>query len=262
MQAWSLARKIRVTQTRIMEWYYKFDGKVYVSFSGGKDSTVLLDLARRAFPDIKAVYIDTGLEYPELREFVKTVDNVTWLKPEMNFKQVIKEYGYPLISKNVSKNIYYYRRNPEPNGWAAQRFDDNSNYIKKYGKEFSCSKWKPLRDSDIPISDMCCQIMKKRPAKKFEKEYGLHPIIATMACESRQRKTAWLKNGCNAFDSKRPTSQPMSFWTEQDVLEYLSVTNIPYTSVYGEIRQDKNGKYYTTKCDRTGCVFCAYGLPS
>ena len=106
MQAWSLQRKIQVTQTRIIEWYQKNAGKVYVSFSGGKDSTVLLDLARRIYPDIPAVFIDTGLEYPELREFVKTIPNVTWLKPEMNFRKVIETYGYPLISKEVSQKIY------------------------------------------------------------------------------------------------------------------------------------------------------------
>lgn len=61
MQGWSLERKIRVTQTRIMEWYMRYDGQVFISFSGGKDSTVLLDLARRVYPDIPAVYVDTGL---------------------------------------------------------------------------------------------------------------------------------------------------------------------------------------------------------
>ena len=71
MQAWPLERKIRVTQAKIIEWYHHYGGKVAVSFSGGKDSTVLLDLARRAFPDIPAVFVDTGLEYPEIREFVK-----------------------------------------------------------------------------------------------------------------------------------------------------------------------------------------------
>lgn len=105
MQSWSLERKIQVTQTRLIEWYQKFGGKVYVSFSGGKDSTVLLHIARQLYPDIEAVFVDTGLEYPEIRDFVKTVDNVTWLRPEMNFKKVIETYGYPLISKDVAKQI-------------------------------------------------------------------------------------------------------------------------------------------------------------
>ena len=81
MQAWSLERKIQVTQTRLIEWYQKFQGKVYVSFSGGEDSTVLLHIARQLYPDIEAVFVDTGLEYPEIREFVKSFDNVTWLGP-------------------------------------------------------------------------------------------------------------------------------------------------------------------------------------
>lgn len=101
--------------------------------------------------------------------------------------------------------------------------------------------------------------MKKKPAKDFEKETGLKPIIATMACESSLRKSKWIENGCNAFDGKRPTSRPMSFWTEQDVLEYIKRFNIPIAPVYGEIKKRENGELYTTKCDRTGCVFCAYG---
>ena len=107
MQAWSLERKIQVTQTRLIEWYQKFKGKVYVSFSGGKDSTVLLHIARQLYPDIEAVFVDTGLEYPEIREFVKSFDNVTWLRPEMNFREVVTRYGYPLISKNISHMVDY-----------------------------------------------------------------------------------------------------------------------------------------------------------
>ena len=81
MQAWSLDRKIQVAQTRIIEFVEHYSGKAYVSFSGGKDSTVLLDLARRAYPNITAIFIDTGLEYPEIRDFVKTKENITWIKP-------------------------------------------------------------------------------------------------------------------------------------------------------------------------------------
>lgn len=106
---------------------------------------------------------------------------------------------------------------------------------------------------------MCCEIMKKRPAKKYEKQSGNKPIVGTMASESQNRRTSWLRHGCNSFDSVRPISQPMSFWTEQDVLEYISLTGISYAPVYGEIIKDKFGKYHTTKCDRTGCVFCGFG---
>ena len=105
LQALPLERKIGFTAARIIEWYNHYNGKVYVSFSGGKDSTVLLHIARTLFPDIKAVFIDTGLEYPEIRNFVKTFDNVDWIKPKMVFTEVIKKYGYPVISKDVANKV-------------------------------------------------------------------------------------------------------------------------------------------------------------
>lgn len=103
MQSLPLDIKIRMTERRIREWVAEFgiDG-VYVSFSGGKDSTVLLDICRKLYPEIKAVFCDTGLEYPEIREFVRGYSNVDWLKPDLTFKQVIEKYGYPFISKEVA----------------------------------------------------------------------------------------------------------------------------------------------------------------
>ena len=253
MQSWPLERKIQVTQTRIIEWYQRNNGKVYVSFSGGKDSTVLLDLVRRIYPDVPAVFIDTGLEYPELREFVKTVNNVTWIKPEMNFRKVIETYGYPIISKNIAGFISSAKRNPDCIRAKYIRGEIPNTIFGGNGR------WAFLIDAPFEISDRCCYVMKKDTAHKYEKQTGEKPIIATMACESQMRKMSWLKNGCNAFDAINPVSTPMSFWTEQDVLRYIKESNIPYASVYGDIKQDKNGKYYTTGCDRTGCVFCGFG---
>ena len=262
MQSWSLERKIQVTQTRIIEWYQRNNGKVYVSFSGGKDSTVLLDLVRRIYPDVPAVFIDTGLEYPELREFVKMIPNVTWLKPEMNFRKVIETYGYPIISKEVSKRVHWGKRYLEEGKvgyWAYQSLTQP--VFTKDGKRspYDKHKYGYLLDAPFKASDNCCKIMKKDTAHKYGKQTGRKPIIATMAYESQMRKMAWLKNGCNSFDATNPASTPMSFWTEQDVLRYIKESNIPYASVYGDIEQDKNGKYYTTGCNRTGCVFCGFG---
>lgn len=259
MQAWPLERKIRVTQTRLIEWYQHYDGKVYVSFSGGKDSTVLLDMARRIYPDIEAVFIDTGLEYPEIREFVKTFDNVAWLKPEMNFRQVIEKYGYPIGSKQSAQIIEEFRAG---NPWGRQRADPT--YPGHVESRFSLTKrwikWVNNPDnSQIKVSAKCCNVMKKKTVKAYEKATKKHPILGTMAEESALRRQAWLVNGCNAFEAKHPQSSPMSFWTEQDVLLYLKRFNIPYASVYGEIVEDDNGKLHTTGCARTGCVFCAFG---
>ena len=109
LQNYPLELKVEKTKLRIKEWYEHYNGEVYVSFSGGKDSTVLLDIVRSMYPDIEAVFINTGLEYPEIYKFVKTFKSVTILKPEMNFKQVINTYGYPVISKENSQYIYEIR---------------------------------------------------------------------------------------------------------------------------------------------------------
>lgn len=258
MQSWDLNKKVMVTQTRIIEWYQKNHGKVYVSFSGGKDSTVCLDIARKLYPDIPGVFIDTGLEYPEIREFVKTVPNIEWIRPEMNFREVIKTYGYPIISKEVSEKIYSARKYPDSE--LAKRFEDGNEHDKKYGSRFSIVRWRYLKDSNIPISSKCCDIMKKHPAHDYEKATGNKPIVATMACESVLRKTDWLQNGCNLFNKTRPISKPMSIWIEQDVLRYIKDNNLTYCPIYGEILKDKNDKLYTSGCKRTGCMFCMYGV--
>ena len=90
MQAWPLEQKIQVTQAKIREWYEHYGGKVFVSFSGGKDSTILLDLVRDLYPDVPAAYADTGLEYPEIQDFVRSVPNVEWLQPVIPFTQIIE----------------------------------------------------------------------------------------------------------------------------------------------------------------------------
>lgn len=108
-QSLGLDAKVRMTKQRIKEWYEYWDGEVFVSFSGGKDSTVLLHLARQMYPDVKAVFSDTGLELPEIRKFAFATDNVEAIRPNMRFVDVIAEYGYPLISKEVAGAIYYAR---------------------------------------------------------------------------------------------------------------------------------------------------------
>ena len=209
------------------------------------------------------MFVDTGLEYPEIRKFVKTFENITILRPEKRFDQVIKEYGFPIISKEVSEFVFNARKciKSEFTKYLTHYNKLTGQYLDKNGKKspYCCSKWKFLLDAPFKISNKCCNIMKKKPAHQYYKQTGKKPIIATMAVESRLRTQQYLKQGCNGFKNKIPTSTPMAFWTEQDVLQYLYENKIPYASVYGEIKIDENGKYYTTRCKRTGCMFCGYG---
>jgi len=278
LQSLPLEQKIQVTQTRLIEWYNHFDGKIYISFSGGKDSTVLADIAARLYASgslknseenpLTLVFINTGLEYPEIQKFVKKFSD--WLKntyhipvcleilhPEMSFVDVIKKYGYPVISKEVSERIYSARRGGI---WAINQLNGlncSGDEENKYAHRFL--KYKYLFDAPFDIAKQCCNIMKKKPAHQYNRKSGKKPVIATMTEESKLRENGWRKNGCNAFQATDQHSNPMSFWTEQDVLNYLKRTGVPYASVYGEIIE-KNGKLVTTKCNRTGCMFCMFGV--
>lgn len=270
------------------EWIRSvFHGQVFVAFSGGKDSTVLKHIVDSMYDDVPASFVNTGLEYPEIQKFVREVKAGTYdcfnsdveiVRPEIQFREVIEKYGYPVISKEVSKNVYYARRSGE----------NNSCYKKLFGlyeyngeKSMYCNeKYSYLYNAPFEISDKCCYVMKKKPSKQFCKKTGRKRMIGTMANESMLRKTSWMKNGCNAFDAKDPSSQPLSFWTRQDILQYIKKYNVPYCPVYGDIVIDESaddvlegqinifdelgdyetaGKLKTTGCNRTGCIFCMFG---
>lgn len=252
----SLDDKIKRTKELILEWYLQYEGKVYVSYSGGKDSSVLLHIARsiKACKDIQAVFCDTGLEYPEVRQHVKSTDNVVWLKPNMTFKDVIEKYGYPVVSKEQSRFIYDMKTSK------SEKLKQTRLNGGKNGSTGRLSlKWRPLINSDFKISDKCCAVMKKRPFHAFDKKTGMKPILGVMAGESRLRMQAFLRGNCNAFSDKSPKSRPMLFWTEQDVLGYIKRFDLTIPTVYGDIVEE-NGYLKTTGCNRTGCMFCMYGL--
>lgn len=241
LQALPLDIKIEKSKLRIQEWYEHWRGQVYVSFSGGKDSTVLLNLVRSLYPDVPAVFVNTGLEYPEIIKFVRQTENVTWIKPKMRFKDVIEKYGYPVVSKEQSNFLDEYN-NTKSEKLRSIRLNGN-----KYGRGKISDKWFFLTDAPFKISDKCCDYIKKQPAYKYEKETKRKPYLGSMVSESSMREQKWIRFGCNAFGTNRPTSEPLSFWNEQNIWEYIKLNNIPYSSIY-------NMGY-----ERTGCMFCAFG---
>lgn len=227
LQALPLDIKIQKTRLRIREWVDEFgkDG-AYVSFSGGKDSTVLLDIVRKDYPDMPAVFVNTGLEYPSVRQFALSKDNVTELRPTMNFRDVVAKYGYPIIGKEVSNVVDEVRRLKDGRTKTIRMMRLNGELLDHDGNKsrFNCEAYKFLLDAPFNISDRCCDIMKKKPFKLHEKINKKVPIIAQMAEESRKREQGWIRSGCNGFDLKRPQSNPMAFWTEQDILTYIHTT--------------------------------------
>jgi 3'-phosphoadenosine 5'-phosphosulfate sulfotransferase (PAPS reductase)/FAD synthetase len=195
-QGWTLEQKIDHAAGVVSSFSTRTHGNIFASFSGGKDSTVMLDIIRR-FVDknVPAVFCNTGNEYPEVVKFVRQTDNVTVIRPNITIKQIIEKYGFPLISKEQSQ---YIRQAKHTNSETLRniRMFGSINGIGKIAE-----KWKPLINAPFDVSEKCCHFLKKKPFDKFRKETGLFPIIGTMASESRLRFQKWLKHGCNSFET-------------------------------------------------------------
>ena len=329
MQSLPLSAKIQMTARRITEWVDRFGEEgVYVSFSGGKDSTVLVDIVRNVckYKDIPLVFVDVPTQYPELKKFAQTFQNLIVLKPKISFSQVCEKYGFPIFSKEISECIadsrkyikilthrqtdrqtgipFAYRiadligidrrTDKENKAFADLKMGNIPSEILKapirvkqlfgvkceqFGRMYDRSKYLFMLNAPFEVSGQCCNVMKKQPAHQYNKDTGRVPITAQMASESKLRTSQWLQNGCNGFDLKIPTSNPMSFWTEQDVLLYIKENRLPICSVYGNVITDdeETGQttladfmdmeefelgrpiLHTTGCDRTGCVLCGFG---
>lgn len=273
LRALPLEVKIQKSKQRIREWLEREDS--YVAFSGGKDSTVLAHLVHQVYPNVPLVFSNTGLEYQAIQSFARKM-GAEFIRPEMRFDEVISTYGYPIISKEVAEAIYYARRIRDGAGktperkrtelqgdrqWKDWRRACLCNATQQLGEKslFNKEKWLPAaRDLPFNISHYCCQKMKKSPMQKYARQTGRSPIIGTLTEESRIRKQAWIRHGCNAFDGSHKQSTPLAFWTNQDILQYIKTYGIEICNVYGDVVED-GCNLKCSGCQRTGCVFCGFG---
>jgi 3'-phosphoadenosine 5'-phosphosulfate sulfotransferase (PAPS reductase)/FAD synthetase len=246
-QRWSLHQKIDHS-VGVIEAFIAQTGKVpFVSYSGGKDSTVLLDLARRYVDrDMKAVFCNTGNEYPEIVRFVRGTENVTIIHPEYTIRKVLEKHGFPLISKEQAQGIRQAKTTrsekllnirlhgtDKGRGWTSGKIAD---------------RWQYLIAEPFMISEKCCDCLKKRPLAKYVQQTGEVSIIGTMAGESRLRTQQYIRRGgCNSFAETSAASYPLSIWTDEDIWNYIRMFGIPYCELY-----DKGHA-------RTGCMVCGFG---
>lgn len=236
--------KIGLSKTTIQRWYEYWNGNVYVSFSGGKDSTVLLNLVRQIYPDVPAVFCNTGTELPEIVDFVSTFNNVVVTRPTKSFGKIIHEYGYPVVSKEVSQGIHEVRNTKSDKLRYKRLFGADNKY--KSGK--IPEKWKFLIDAPFKISSRCCYYLKKKPADQYGKGNSRYPFIGIMTEDSPLRRQTYMRHSCNAYDTKRPRSTPIAFWTTSDIWNYIHENGVPYCSIYD------------MGWENTGCAFCLFGV--
>lgn len=262
MVSWSLDKKIEHAKKRITEFYEAMDGKVYVSFSGGKDSTVLRHIVTSLYSSIPSVFVNTTNESIEILNFVKNTKNVITIFPKMSFNKTVEKYGFPLVSKKVARAITDLRENKPTTANIRNLYLTGYNRKGVFVPTYKLAKkWYPLfEEAEFNITNKCCDILKKEPAHRFQKETGLFPFVGTMAYEGTARKMDWIKNGCNLFNEEKKTfkSRPISIWTEQDVWDYIKLYDVPYAKIYDDILDDK-GDVIIQGEKRTGCAYCAFG---
>lgn len=246
LQALPLDEKIAIAQKAIREFVEHFgvDG-IYISFSGGKDSTVLIHLCRQLYPDLVGLYSDTGLEFPEIRDFVQTLDNITIVTPKMHHREMLKKCGYPVVSKEQAEWIYRIRSGTSSG--AIQKAFYGLNLDGTPTRFKLSEQWKYLLNAPFNIGSGCCKEMKLKPIAEYVKKTGRVPIMGTTASESALRAQKFMQYGFYNLEGKKAQCTPMSIWTDDDVWEYIRRFNLPYC------------KIYDMGYDRTGCVFCMFG---
>lgn len=224
----------------------------YLSFSGGKDSTILHYLIDMALPNnrIPRVFINTGIEYNDIVKFVKDLaekDNrFVILKPTKPIKQVLEKYGYPFKSKEHSLYVSVYQ-NKGTESKTIQRYLNPSEKRKSFGCPLNL-KYQFEKDFNIKISNQCCYKLKKEPVNKWAKQNNKSITITGMRkVEGGTRKNL----GCIITkNGKAIKFHPLAVVDDEWENEFIKRNNIQLCKLY----------YPPFNFDRTGCKGCPFAL--
>lgn len=268
--------KIQFAIGKAQEFYDMMDGKVFCSVGGLDSITLLLFLRKYVDQGIPGVSI-SSLEDKTVQAVHKQLKNMVFLKPYKSKVQVIREHGYPVISKEKAGKIQMLQRPTEKN--ATVRHAIMTGETGAYGGYRKGTKMKlPLKwlklfagpendkygtnyqTAPFKVSPDCCYYMKEKPADDWAKENGLKPYMGLMASEGGQREKALIKNGCNYYGKTVTRSCPFAIFQRQDILQLAIDLNVPVPEIYGEIIGDSEGNLRTTKAQRTGCTMCGFGI--
>jgi hypothetical protein len=279
MQKQSLPYEAKVihAQLRAREFYDHMDANVYCSVGGLDSITLLLFLRKYVSKDIPGVSV-SSLEDRSIQRIHRQLDNMILLKPYKSKVQVIKEFGYPVISKMKARKIEHIQKpdNPKQTYIHALFTGDMGEQGKfKHSKEIKLpDKWLKLfgglynshrpdlscQIAPFKVSDRCCHWMKEKPINDFAKKNNLVPYMGLMASEGGQRRLGLRKNGCNYYGKTVTRSCPFAIFNRQDLLQLALDLNVPVPAIYGEIVRDEDGTLRTTKAQRTGCTMCGFGI--
>lgn len=227
---------------------YDLEHNSYLSFSGGKDSTLLSVLFDLALPGntIPRVYIDTGIEYNDIRKFVydmaKNDIRLQIIKPSVPIRKMLEDKGYPFKSKEHSEKVGEYQK-----GSRAKSIMEYKN-----GGSFKCPKklmCQYEKDYPLKLSSECCNEMKKKPVRKWQKSSHRNIAITGM-----RREEGGQRNNLNCIlkdrDGKMIKFHPLAPISEEWEEWFIEKHNIKLCKLY----------YEPFNFKRTGCKGCPYSL--
>lgn len=246
--------KLQRTERKIWDFMSGVNGQAYIAYSGGLDSRVMLAIVREmgiSRERVPAVFVNTGLEYPEVLEVALRHADVV-LRPKITFGKLVKKIGYPVASKKISQYVSEVQSALRKGHNESATVKLRLTGIKSNGETTRLGeipdKWKSLCQADFKVSDKCCKHLKHKPIEGYSESSGRYPLIGLRISDGMQRERTFTERGsCNAFGDS-PSSWPLAIWTDKDIWWYIRKYNIDYPTVYdhGETA--------------TGCYACMFGI--
>jgi 3'-phosphoadenosine 5'-phosphosulfate sulfotransferase (PAPS reductase)/FAD synthetase len=266
--------KVRHAEIRAREFYDALDGRVHVSV-GGLDSITLLLFLRGIGIDCPAVSV-SSLEDGSIRRIHKEL-GVCALKPLKRQVDVIREFGFPVLSKETAQKIAALQNPTEKNAtvrhaiitgetgaFGGYRYSKKMRlskcWLRKFGGPENEREGTDYGTAPFRVSDKCCYYLKEKPGDQYARENGTSPYLGLMASEHGRREKSLMINGCNYFGKRVTRSAPFAVFSRDDLLRLALDLDVPVPEIYGEIKRDDAGGLYTTMAQRTGCSMCGFGI--
>lgn len=249
-------------------------GKCYVAV-GGLDSITLLLFLRSIGIDVPAASV-SSLEDKSIQAVHKAL-GVQELKPLKSKVEVIREFGWPVLSKEIAGKISLLQNPSDKNATVRHaiitgetgayggyrkgtRMQLPQKWLRKFGGYENENEGVCYGKPDFKVSDKCCYYLKEKPCTNYAKQSGRFPYMGLMASEGGRRQKALMIHGCNYISPGTKRSCPFAIFSRQDLLQLALDLDVPVPEIYGEIVRDRDGTLRTTKAQRTGCSMCGFGI--